>query len=187
MLFYNSSLTCSWLVLLVWLQTLIIMLFVFIPFVAHVKTTINLFPPSAAYMHQWIDPTLVQILACRLFGAKPLSKPILCYCQLDPEIRTSVKSLSKYKQFCSRKCIRNYRLWNGGHFVYGEISSDSTCHALVRSYMSYMPKYHDAAFRYESTFHHILIRCLSCTSNSVANDNNWYSTEVAVIRQQRSH
>ena len=67
------------------------------------------------------------------------------------------------------------------------MSSDSTCHALARSYMSYMPKYHDAAFRYESTYHHILIRCLSRTSNSVANDNNWYSTEVAVIRQQRSH
>ena len=27
---------------------------------------------------------LVQIMACRLFGAKPLSKPMLGYCQLDP-------------------------------------------------------------------------------------------------------
>ena len=37
---------------------------------------------------------LVQITACRLFGAKPLSKPILGYCQLE---QTSVKSYSKYK------------------------------------------------------------------------------------------
>ena len=41
-------------------------------------------PPSAAYMHQWFGSALVQIMACRLFGAKPLSKPMLGYCQLDP-------------------------------------------------------------------------------------------------------
>ena len=38
---------------------------------------------SAAYMRQCIRSTLTQIMACRLFGAKPLSKPILGYCQLD--------------------------------------------------------------------------------------------------------
>ena len=41
-------------------------------------------PPSAAYIHQWILSALVQIMARRLFGAKPLSKPMLGYCQLDP-------------------------------------------------------------------------------------------------------
>ena len=41
-------------------------------------------PPSAAYMHQWIESQLVQIMACRLFSSKPLSKPKLGYCQLDP-------------------------------------------------------------------------------------------------------
>ena len=30
-------------------------------------------------------------MACRLFGAKPLSKPILDYCQLDPKEQISVK------------------------------------------------------------------------------------------------
>ena len=39
---------------------------------------------SAAYMHQWIETALVQIMACCLFGTKPLSKPRLFYCQLDP-------------------------------------------------------------------------------------------------------
>ena len=37
----------------------------------------NSSPHSAAYMRQWIGSALVQIMACRLFGAKPLSKPIL--------------------------------------------------------------------------------------------------------------
>ena len=34
-------------------------------------------PPSAAYMRQWIGSALFQIMACHLFGAKPLSKPML--------------------------------------------------------------------------------------------------------------
>ena len=46
--------------------------------------TINSSPPSAAYMHQLIGSASVQIMACRLFGAKQLSKPMLGYCHLDP-------------------------------------------------------------------------------------------------------
>ena len=34
-------------------------------------------PPSAAYMRLWIGSALVQIMACRLFGAKSLSEPLL--------------------------------------------------------------------------------------------------------------
>ena len=45
---------------------------------------INSSPLSAAYMHQWNGSALVQIMACRLFDIKPLSKHILGYCQLDP-------------------------------------------------------------------------------------------------------
>ena len=44
----------------------------------------NSYPPCAPYMRQSIGSALVQIMACRLFGAKPLSKPILGYCQLNP-------------------------------------------------------------------------------------------------------
>ena len=41
---------------------------------------INSSPPNVAYMRQRIGSALVQIMACRLFGAKPLSKsmPRLC-------------------------------------------------------------------------------------------------------------
>ena len=38
-------------------------------------------------------------MACRLFGAKPLSKPMLGYCQLDPLEQTSVKILIKIQSF----------------------------------------------------------------------------------------
>ena len=39
--------------------------------------------PSVTYILQWIGLALVQIMVCRLFGAKPLSQPMLCNCQLD--------------------------------------------------------------------------------------------------------
>ena len=42
----------------------------------------ELISPSAAYMRRWIGSPC-QIMACRLFSAKPLSKTMLCYCQLD--------------------------------------------------------------------------------------------------------
>ena len=45
---------------------------------------INSSPPSAAYMRQWNGSAFVQIMACRLIGAKPLSKPMMGYCQLGP-------------------------------------------------------------------------------------------------------
>ena len=48
------------------------------------QACVNSSPPSAAYMRQSIGSALVQMMACRLFGAKPLSKPMLGYCQLDP-------------------------------------------------------------------------------------------------------
>ena len=60
----------------------------------------NSSPPSATYLYQWIRSALVLIMACRLFSAKPLSKPMLGYCQLDPQEQTSVKiqnfSFTKY-------------------------------------------------------------------------------------------
>ena len=36
-------------------------------------------------------PSLVQIMARRLYGVKPLSEPMLVFCQLDPWLETSVK------------------------------------------------------------------------------------------------
>ena len=44
---------------------------------------VNSSPPSVACIRQLIGSALVQIMACRLFGAKPSSKLMLGYCQLD--------------------------------------------------------------------------------------------------------
>ena len=40
-------------------------------------------PTGAVFMRQWIGSELVQILACRQFGTKPLSKPMVGYCSLE--------------------------------------------------------------------------------------------------------
>ena len=53
------------------------------------ENSIKLSPLSAAYM--LIGSALVQVMACRLLGAKPLSKPMLGYCQLDPLEQTLLK------------------------------------------------------------------------------------------------
>ena len=60
--------------------------------------------------------SLVQIMACRLFGDNPLSKPMIVYCQLDSKEHFSVKSYLKLKSFHSRKCIWKCCLENGNHF-----------------------------------------------------------------------
>ena len=43
------------------------------------------------YMGQYNVTTLVQIMACRLFGGKPLSDPMPYDCQLDPKEQNSMK------------------------------------------------------------------------------------------------
>ena len=72
--------------------------------------------PRAAYMRQWNGSLLVQIMAWRLFSAKPLSKPMLRYCQLNPYKQSSVKFKPN---FSFTEMHLQYRLRNGGHFVQG--------------------------------------------------------------------
>ena len=72
--------------------------------------SLNSSPPSATYMHQWIQSALVQIMAWRLFGTKPLSTPMLAYCHLDSWKQISVKFKAEFYHFHSRKCIWNCRL-----------------------------------------------------------------------------
>ena len=66
--------------------------------------------PRNAYMRLWTIPPLVQIMACQLFGAKPLSKSIMAYCQLDLMEHISMKYYLKFKSFHSRKGIWKDRL-----------------------------------------------------------------------------
>ena len=64
-------------------------------------------------MRQWIGSELVQIMACRLFGAKPLSKPS-CFI-VNGTLKNKFQWIfSQNTNFHSRKCIWSYRVRNGG-------------------------------------------------------------------------
>ena len=56
---------------------------------------VNSSPPVFVYLRRWIGSTLVQIMACRLFGAKPLSNPMLSYCQLDNKLQWNFNQNTK--------------------------------------------------------------------------------------------
>ena len=60
---------------------------------------------SDAYMRRQTKPSLLRIMACPQFGAKPLSEQTLAYCQLCLWEYISVKFESKYKNFHKRKSI----------------------------------------------------------------------------------
>ena len=63
--------------------------------------------PGAAYMRQWTGSALVQIMACRLFGAKPLSEPMLKYCQLDLTNKLQWNSNRNTKFFIQENAFEN--------------------------------------------------------------------------------
>ena len=97
------------------------------------ETTLNnSLRPSDAYMRQYTKLSFVQIMACRLFGAKPLSEPVLIYCSLDPweqifsEIRKSMKKNTKmcFVNFTWGKYPRNWFLWLFWKMclIYGNVS-----------------------------------------------------------------
>ena len=53
-------------------------------FKSHISYTtdgiFNSSPSSAAYMRRKNGSSLLQVMACRLLGAKPLPEPVLTYC-----------------------------------------------------------------------------------------------------------
>ena len=63
--------------------------------------------PNAAYMCQWIDSALVQIMAWRLFGAKPLCRPMLGCCQLDPKNKLQWNFVQNTKLFIHENAYEN--------------------------------------------------------------------------------
>ena len=66
---------------------------------------INSSPPSATYMRQWTGPSLVEVMACHLFAAKPLPEPMLSYCLSDSWEQMSMQFEQEFYNFLSRKCI----------------------------------------------------------------------------------
>ena len=72
-------------------------------------------------MSLWTGSALVQVMACRLFGGKPLSEPMLIYRQLGLWEQTSVKSNVNKNIFIHENAFENVVWENGGHFVQGEM------------------------------------------------------------------
>ena len=56
-------------------------------------------------------------MACRLSGAKPLSEPMLSYCQLDPKEHISVKFHLNLKVFIHGNSPENVVCQSGGHLA----------------------------------------------------------------------
>ena len=72
--------------------------------------SVNSSPASAAYTRQWTGSALVQVMTCRLSGAKPLPELMLAYCRMDSSERISMIFESKFYHVHSCKCIWNCHL-----------------------------------------------------------------------------
>ena len=68
---------------------------------------VNSSPPSAAYMRQWIGSALVHIMACRLFGTKPLSKPLPVFVNWSLGIKLQWKFNPNTKIFIHENPFKN--------------------------------------------------------------------------------
>ena len=74
-----------------------------------------------AYIHHQTMLSLVQMIACRLFGAKPLSEPILMNRWLAHWEQILVKFELKCNNFHTRDLIWKCHVQIGGHFVSSQV------------------------------------------------------------------
>ena len=79
-------------------------------YIAMWRDSVNSSPASAAYTRQWTGSALVQVMTCRLSGAKPLPELMLAYCRMDSLERISMIFESKFYHVHSCKCIWNCHL-----------------------------------------------------------------------------
>ena len=59
--------------------------------------------------------SLVQMIVCRLLGAKPFSEPALAYCLMNPKEHISRKVEFKIEQFSLKEIVWNCRQETCGH------------------------------------------------------------------------
>ena len=78
------------------------------------------FFPSAAYMRQCTWLSLVQVMACRLFGAKPLPEPMLLYLSIGPLGTSSSETRIWILSFHTEYAFDNV-FYLGGHFVWASM------------------------------------------------------------------
>ena len=80
------------------------------PLMCHVKS-LRL---GDVYMCLWTGSSLIHVMACHLFGTKPLPEPMMAYRQLDLWEQYSVNFLSKLNYFHWQNCIWKCRLQRRG-------------------------------------------------------------------------
>ena len=151
-------------------------------------------------MRQRTGSALVQLMACRLFGAKPLPKPMLTYCQLDSWEQISVKFESEFYHFHSRKCIWYCRLpkWRpfcpgGDELKWGvlcaETSSRVTLYtaghlhtAVPHCSHSRAPIVHTAVPRENNEHGCVYLRCRAvCKLPGCVEGHPWSSTTIVIL------
>ena len=140
----------------------------------------NSSPLSAVYMRRWTVSTLFQIMACHLNSAKPLSKPMLKYCQLDPKENITMKFNLKLKYFHSRKCIWTCHLWNGSHFVRGRWVNFCLAFQFLSATPLSRPTFSISTWLYAIC---LRWRC-SCTNNLMIFSSWFVWTRAQVTRHQ---
>ena len=62
------------------------------------------------YVYYWTRPSLVRVMACRLFGIKPLPQTTLTHCKSEASKHFPGKFHAQMKHFRSAKYISNY-IW----------------------------------------------------------------------------
>ena len=78
--------------------------------------------PSAAYMRQWTGSALVQMMVCRLFGTKQLSKPVLGHYILNIGNKLQWFFNQNTNFSLTEMHLKKIICQNGGHFGQGEIN-----------------------------------------------------------------
>ena len=84
---------------------------------------------SHTYMHHWTRPSLVQIILCCLFTAKPLSEPMLVNCQMRHQGEISVHFI-QINPVHFGKWFWKCHVQNGGHFVSASICYSARPHKI---------------------------------------------------------
>ena len=77
--------------------------------------------PSEAYMHQWTGSSVVQVMACCLFGIKPLPETVLIYCPVTIVVLATghqVHCILWEQVLYSIKRLAFYVDWNHLHWIY---------------------------------------------------------------------
>ena len=134
---------------------------------------VNSSPPSAAYTRRWTGSSLVQVMACRLFGAKPLPEPMLVYCQLDSWKQVSVKFESEFLSFSFTKM--HLKMWSA------QMAAILSRGKWVKVMNDFQPVMHHARSSKPMLTHCQLGLCEQTSGNSNHNINIFFRRNVFEI------